>query len=207
MDCATMKLIVMTKSTYFVEEDKILASLFDEGMEKLHLCKPGTPPMYAERLLSLLSEDYHKKIYVHDHYYLKNEYGLGGIHLESADAPLPNGYKGHFSRTCGNPDELKAAKKKAEYVFLKNVFADDAATDAETPLLPETLKLAARKGLIDRHVYALGGINTETIRMAKDLGFGGVVVCEDLWQRFDIHSEQDYKALIEHFVKLRKVVG
>ena len=32
-----MKLVIMTKSTFFVEEDKILASLFDEGMDNLHL--------------------------------------------------------------------------------------------------------------------------------------------------------------------------
>lgn len=32
-----MKLAIMTKSTFFVEEDKILSSLFDEGMDNLHL--------------------------------------------------------------------------------------------------------------------------------------------------------------------------
>ena len=49
-----MKLAIMTKSTFFVEEDKILSSLFDEGMDNLHLFKPGSSPMYAERLLTLL---------------------------------------------------------------------------------------------------------------------------------------------------------
>lgn len=66
-----MKLVIMTKSTFFVEEDKILASLFDEGMDSLHLFKPNTSPMYSERLLTLLPEDYYRKIVVHDHYYLK----------------------------------------------------------------------------------------------------------------------------------------
>ena len=37
-----MKLVIMTKSTFFVEEDKILTALFDEGMDKLHLYKPGS---------------------------------------------------------------------------------------------------------------------------------------------------------------------
>ena len=64
-----MKLAIMTKSTFFVEEDKILSSLFDEGMDNLHLFKPGSSPMYAERLLTLLPEDYLRKITVHDHYY------------------------------------------------------------------------------------------------------------------------------------------
>lgn len=59
-------------STYvFVEEDKILTTLFDEGMDNLHLYKPGASPMYSERLLSLLPEAYYNKITVHDHYYLK----------------------------------------------------------------------------------------------------------------------------------------
>jgi thiamine-phosphate pyrophosphorylase len=49
-----MKLVVMTKPTFFVEEDKILANLFEEGLENLHLYKPGASPMYSERLLTLL---------------------------------------------------------------------------------------------------------------------------------------------------------
>ena len=53
-----MKLVIMTKSTFFVEEDKILTTLFDEGMDNLHLFKPGSTPLYAERLLSLIPEDY-----------------------------------------------------------------------------------------------------------------------------------------------------
>ena len=51
-----MKLVIMTRPTFFVEEDKILTALFEEGMEHLHLYKPGTSPMYSERLLSLLPE-------------------------------------------------------------------------------------------------------------------------------------------------------
>ena len=57
-----MKLIVMTKPTFFVEEDKILANLFEEGLENLHLYKPGASPMYSERLLTLLGDDYRNRI-------------------------------------------------------------------------------------------------------------------------------------------------
>ena len=62
----TMKLVIMTKSTFFVEEDKILATLFEEGMDNLHLNKPDSSPMYSERLLSLLPEETYRKITVHD---------------------------------------------------------------------------------------------------------------------------------------------
>ena len=107
-----MKLIIMTKPTFFVEEDKILTTLFEEGLENLHLYKPGSEPMYSERLLTLLSDEYYKKITVHDHFYLREEYGLKGIHLNTAEADLPYGYKGHVSRTCHAVAELREAKKR-----------------------------------------------------------------------------------------------
>ena len=48
---------------------------------------------------------------------------------------------------------------------------------------------------------------TLSAAIARDLGFGGVVICGDLWNRFDMHNHQDYKELIAHFDKLRKATG
>lgn len=196
----------MTSPTYFVEEDKILETLFEEGMEMLHLNKPDSSPVYAERLLSLLPEEYHKKIVVHDNYYLKNEYGLAGIHLDEADAEAPQGYKGKISRTCRSLEELKSAKKQSKYVFLRDVFDSISDANGKASFSYDQLKEASRKGLIDKHVYALGGVRLENIKVLKELGFGGAVICNDLWTRFDIHNEQDYRNLIIHFTKLYKAI-
>ena len=57
-----MKLIVVTTPTFFVEEDKIITALFEEGLDILHLRKPETPAMYSERLLTLIPEKYHRRI-------------------------------------------------------------------------------------------------------------------------------------------------
>ena len=108
-----MKLVIMTQPTFFVEEDKILTALFEEGMDYLHLCKPGASPMFSERLLSLIPEIMYGKITVHDHYYLKNEYGLAGIHIDGENQEPPKDYKGKFSRTCHNIADLNAMKKKS----------------------------------------------------------------------------------------------
>ena len=202
-----MKLAIMTKSTFFVEEDKILSSLFDEGLDDLHLFKPGSSPMYSERLLTLLPEDYYRKITVHDHFYLKQEYDLAGIHLDNPTDNLPDGYKGKFSRTCTDLSQLKEMKKKSQYVFLKNIFDCIEFKEEKSSFSLQQLELAAGNGLIDKKVYALGGMSLENFKIAKALGFGGVVICGDLWNRFDIHNEKDYKELIAHFEKLRKAVS
>ena len=201
-----MKLVILTKSTFFVEEDKILSSLFDEGMDNLHLFKPGSSPMYSERLLTLLPEEYPRKITVHEHFYLKSEYRLAGIHIDNPQDDIPQGYKGQVSRSCNDFDTLKAIKKKSQYVFLKNIFdCIEFHEEKSTFTLPQ-LEEAAAHGLIDKHVYALGGMSLENVRIARELGFGGVVICGDLWNRFDIHSELDFKKLIAHFERLRKAI-
>ena len=201
-----MKLVIMTKSTFFVAEDKILTTLFDEGMNDLHLFKPGSSPMYSERLLTLLPEEYHKRITVHEHFYLKSEYNLAGIHLDNALSPVPEGYKGSFSRSCQDLSMLNEMKKKSRYVFLKNIFNCIEFKEETSTFNMQQLEEAASNRLIDKHVYALGGMSIDNIHLAKQLGFGGVVICGDLWNRFDIHKQLDYKEIISHFEKLQKAV-
>lgn len=202
-----MKLIVMTRATFFVEEDKILTTLFEAGLDNLHLYKPGAEPIYSERLLTLLNEDYYGKITVHDHFYLKDEYRLRGIHINTAEGEAPSGYRGNISRTCHAVSELKEAKKRSNYVFLKTLFDSQSNPRDKANLTMDELKAASKQGLIDKKVYAMGGMNLDNIHIAKELGFGGVVICGDLWNRFKILGGLDYKELIAHFEKLRKAVG
>ena len=196
----------MTKPTFFVEEDKILANLFEEGLENLHLYKPGAAPMFSERLLTLLGDDYHHKITVHGHFYLKEEYRLKGIHIDDAFTDPPAGYRGNVTRTCHAISELKEAKRHSNYVFLHSIFDSQTNADEKQSFTREELETAAKQGLIDKKVYALGGMNLDNVKEAKALGFGGIVICGDLWNRFNIHNEIDYKELLAHFEKLRKSI-
>ncbi len=201
-----MKLIIMTQPTYFVEEDKILSALFEEGLDLLHINKPEAEPLYAERLLTLLPKSAYSHISVHQHYYLKEEYDLRGIHIDDPRQPVPDGFRRHISRSTPNIGDLKEMKKKCEYVMLHSLF-DSLHDSVRASLTVEQMEEAHRRGLIDKKVYALGGMSLESIPLAKDLGFGGVVICGDLWNRFSIHHEVNFHDIIEHFKKLRKAAG
>ena len=197
----------MTRPTFFVEENKIIETLFEEGLDDLHIFKPGSSPVYVERLLTLLPEETHRRITVHDHFYLKEEFGLAGIHLDDATMERPSGYKGKYSRSCNSLELLKEAKRKSRYVFLHNIFDSLSDNRWKSSFTSSELAMASRHGLIDKHVYALGGITLDNARQLRDLGFGGVVICGDLWNRFDIHNETDYKNVIQHFEKLKSTIG
>ena len=49
-----MKLAVATKPHFFIEEDKIITRLFEEGLDYLLLHKSNPHPQYIERLLNLI---------------------------------------------------------------------------------------------------------------------------------------------------------
>ncbi len=201
----SMKLIVITAPNFFVEEDKILTSLFDEGLEYLHLRKPNSEPMFSERLLTLIPEHYHKRIVTHDHFYLKEEFNLMGIHLSSRHPFVPQRYKGHVSCSCHSVEEVKEQKKEKEYVFMSPIFDSISKKNYFSTYSPEVIREAAREGIIDRRVIALGGIDADNIDLVKDYGFGGAAVLGDLWERFDPRSDRDYEALLTRFRTLKRL--
>ena len=200
-----MKLILITSPTYFVEEDKIITSLFEEGLDILHLRKPDTAPMYAERLLTLLPEQYHKRIVVHGHFYLKEEFRLKGIHLNLRNPNAPDHYKGHISCSCHSLEEVKERKRNYDYVFMSPVFDSISKQDYNAQYSPEEIKKAHKQGIIDKKVYALGGIDVHNIKEVKKYGFGGAAVMGAIWQKFDTCCDRDYSQIIEHFRKLKKL--
>ena len=200
-----MKLILITTPTYFVEEDQILTTLFEEGLDILHLRKPQTSPVYAERLLTLIPEKYHKRIVVHDNFYLKDEYKLKGIHLNARNPLVPENYSGHISASCHSLEEVQVQKKKFDYVFLSPIFDSISKEGYDSAFTPEEIRGAARKGIIDKKVIALGGIDEDTILRAKDLGFGGAALLGGLWGKFDQNFDFNYQELISHFKKLKRL--
>ncbi len=199
-----MKLLLLSSPYFFVEEDKILATLFEEGLDMLHLRKPDSEPVYCERLLTLLPDKYHQRIVTNDHFYLKEEFGLFGIHLSQRNPDIPQHYNGVTTCTCYSLEELAEAKKKNQYVILKNVYDTTSGSNNMSQYTHQQLRDASRQGLIDKRVMAQTGITLENIQTIRDLGFGGAVVCNDIWNRFNIHSGMDFKDVIKHFHKLRK---
>ncbi len=200
-----MKLIVMTPPNFFIEEDKILTTLFEEGLDFLHLRKPNTAPMFSERLLTLIPPQYHKRIVTHDHFYLKEEFNLMGIHINQRNPNPPENYRGHISCSCHSIDEVKRRKGPCNYVFMSPIFDSISKKNYLSTYSSEDIRAAAKAGIIDKKVIALGGINADNILLIKDYGFGGAAILGDLWERFDTRFNRDYKELVKHFKDLKKL--
>ena len=200
-----MKLIVVTAPTFFVEEDKIITALFEQGLDILHLRKPETPAMYSERLLTLIPQKYHKRIITHEHFYLQEEFSLMGIHLNTRNPKEPHDYSGHISCTCHSLDEVRNKKHFYDYLFLSPIYNCITKTGVTSGFTAEELRQAEKSKIIDSKVMALGGITSDNILEIKDYGFGGAVIMGDLWNKFNACTDRDYLEVIRHFKKLKEM--
>ena len=200
-----MKLIVVTAPTFFVEEDKIITALFEEGLDILHLRKPETPAMYSERLLTLIPQKYHKRIITHEHFYLQEEFSLMGIHLNTRNPKEPHDYSGHISCTCHSLDEVRNKKHFYDYLFLSPIYNCITKSGVTSGFTAEELRQAGKSKVIDSRVMALGGITSDNILEIKDYGFGGAVIMGDLWNKFNACTDRDYLEVIRHFKKLKEM--
>ena len=117
---------------------------------------------------------------------------------------MPPKYKGQISCSCRTAEEVLMHKKKFDYVFLSSAFTSPKCDDEPVLMNMQQIKQLSQQKVIDKKVYAFGGVQLDNIKQAKDLGFGGVVVLGDIWNRFSMHSTQDFKDLIQHFRKLRR---
>ena len=119
-----MKLILLTPPDFFVEEDKILTALFEEGLDLLHLRKPDTEPVYSERLLTLLPESHHNQIVVHDHFYLKEELALLFHPIISAELSFKDFVIGNYFKVSNVNDLISLSNmcKSSFYCKFKEVF-------------------------------------------------------------------------------------
>lgn len=89
-------------------------------------------------------------------------------------------------------------------MFLGSIYACNNGTKAD--FSPEELREARRQRIIDSKVMALGGITLDNILEIKDYGFGGAVITNDLWNKFDACNDQNYCEIINYFKKLKEMV-
>ena len=129
-----MKWIVITLPDFIENESTYINQLFKAGIDLLHLRKPESNTEECKRLIQEIDKKWHKKIVVHDHFELCQEFHLHGIHLNRRNHEIPEGFQGSISQSCHsfkeveqalqtispkNKDEKSAILKPAcHYVFL-----------------------------------------------------------------------------------------
>lgn len=192
-----MNLIVITRPDFFPCETEEVNSLFECGMPRLHLRKPGASENQMRRWIEAIQARYRDKIVLHDHFELCREFSLGGIHLNSRNPSAPEGLLENcpsltLSRSCHSLEEAQSALDKKEdgrrsydYVFLSPIFDSISKQGYGKAFTTEELQNAKNQGLIGERTYALGGVELSRLPALRALGFGGAAVLGALWNAPD----------------------
>lgn len=200
-----MKLIYITLPRFFAGEAQYITALLHSGLEVLHLRKPEATACEVEKLIKAIPAQYYPRIVLHDHFTLAQTYELKGVHLNSRNPRAPEGWQGTVSRSCHSLEEVQQYKDLCDYLFLSPVFDSISKQGYASAYTADELYRAARAGVIDRKVYALGGISQKRLPQLKEWGFGGAVLLGDAWQPLQDAPDNDASrvaALLAHLHEL-----
>lgn len=189
-----MEWIVITSLGFIQGEADFIDRLFNHGLDRLHLRKPGAEIGECRRLLDGISREWLPQIVVHDNFGLCREYGLGGVHLNGRNPMAPPNHEGSVSRSCHSLEEISRYKGECDYLTLSPIFNSISKQGYMAAFGPGQLAAARDSGLIDSRVIALGGVTLENIPRVKELGFGGVAILGDVWQQMADGSVDEYLA-------------
>ena len=192
-----MKLIVITQEQSWKNEAHCINLLFENGLELLHLRKPGYTKEEISALLNDISPRFHRNIVTHDHFSLLTKFNLKGIHLNRRN-PVPIEKQGiTISKSCHSLEEIKKSDNHIDYAFLSPIFNSISKTGYQGAFTEEQLRQARKNNIINDKIIALGGITTENIPFIKKHGFGGIAVLGSLWG--DIILDKNEENLLNRF--------
>lgn len=178
-------LVLLTSEESIQNEDKVLNSLFEFGLERLHIRKPFHANEDYERLIKRLSPDFYPKVFLHEHHHLVDKYHLGGKHYRKKDALTIFNDKYPKSTGVHSIDELLEKEMHYNHLFVSPIF-DSISKIGYTA--KTNLSITGLPSDVQNKCIALGGINASNIDKAKKMGYNHFAVLGAVWQSSPISS-------------------
>lgn len=175
--------ILLTSEESNAAEKEQLIHFFENGLQLLHVRKPGMTEEELKTWLFQFEKIQLNKMILHQHHHLAEAFTVKGIHLKEdfrrKQQDLPQ-YVADFRKkgfsVSSSFHELEAIEAETtafDYVFLSPVFSSVSKKGYKG----EFFEIENRS----QKVIALGGIEKATIPKAKELGYAGVAVLGAIW--------------------------
>lgn len=97
---------------------------------------------------------------------------------------VPNRILPPHSLSCHSLEEVIEHKSHCDYLFLSPIFDSISKQGYTHHFSEEELIEAREKGIIDRQVFALGGVEADKLPLLQSYGFGGAALLGSLWKNY-----------------------
>jgi thiamine-phosphate pyrophosphorylase len=191
-----MQLIVITPEDNVKHEAKIVNDLFAVGLQRLHLRKPAFTLTDTRNYIREIDEQYHSRIVLCGSFELKDEYQVGGIHLNSKARKDPSilkiaaGIKPQLVSTSFHSwQEIREDLFPYGYVFISPVFDSISKQEYKAGIDLSGANEIKQEFLLENRycpgIIGLGGVGSEQIILLKEKGFDGAAVLGGIWTSQD----------------------
>lgn len=193
-------ILVITPELSVVNETGIINELFREGLDLLHIRKPGIRRNEMIEYIKEIDESFYPKLVVHQHYDLGEDFRISRFHFREADRQedLHRSFinENRISTSVHNITTFNNLGEEWEYVFISPFFPSISKKGyGEDSTVIEEMK---RRDNPNVKIIALGGIHQQNMQKALDTGVDGVALLGSVWE-----ADQP----IEVFKRCRRIIS
>lgn len=190
-----MELVIVSSPRKKDGEVGDLIRMFDAGLERFHLRKPGTSKKYIKEFIEQIPKKYRNRIVIHSNHRYAWKYKLGGIHISKKHRKKPfklrlkltwyrlRHPKIIITRSCHKLADLYSERIRYDYVFLSPVFDSISVNTLSGGFNQRGLSSALEQTRL--RVFAMGGVQPDKFQHIAELGFDGAAVVGYVWNAND----------------------
>jgi thiamine-phosphate pyrophosphorylase len=210
-----MQLIVCSTPEVLPDEQQLVQELMHSGLETFHLRKPTFSTAEMRDWLEQLSSADCRKVVLHSHWLLAEEFKIKGIHIGAGalkNMPLAEqvawmSYAKRkqltISSSVHDQEEINQLPEGFDYVWLSPIFESISKEAYESSFSDDqfdewTKELKEQKRT---QVYALGGVSARHAIKLAQRGFDGMVVLGSVWSTIKgIEDKEQIKQRITQLI-------
>lgn len=182
-----MQLIVISNPDTIPNEPQIIDQLFEAGLTRFHLRKPGYEERQVTGLLKQINEQYHHRIVLHQHHAIARDFDLERLHYTEqhrlntdTETLVKQNREGYILSTSVHDVATLQTLKWFDSAFLGPVFNSISKPGYQAKF---TGSFYLDKQDIDLNIIALGGICVSNLSKVKAMNFDGAAVLGTIWNK------------------------
>lgn len=186
-------MIVITNPIWIANEICTIHSLFESGLELLHIRKPDFSAAEMRSFLSEIKSDLRGQLVLHSHHHLTSAFGMNRIHFSKSERIKTlmlfgksafETYKTRgfdLSTSVHTIEDFNALNNAFEYAFLSPIFPSISKENysSKTDLF-EAIK---NRTNYSTKLIALGGIESKNTEQTLQNGFDNVALLGTIWNQ------------------------
>lgn len=174
-------MIIITPEILVHKEIDIINELFKEGLDVLHVRKPGISQDELSIYLQSIDERYRSQICLHQWHSLAESFGINRFHYK--DGTQSSYQKKNsamiLSASTHSIDTFNTLSNEFSYAFLSPVFESISKVGYKPKV--NMVKALEQRSNFNTKLVALGGIDSDNIAYLFEIGYDEVALSGAIW--------------------------